>query len=1138
MKFQSFLPSLLATLLLLMIGQPMSAQTPLKPVAAKVLQQTAKYQSAKPLQLLDRAPLQDLRAAGMQDEVTAATLLDFQSDQVKQLLDQREEHIRLQLPVGPGNNMLELWLYRAEILTPDFQLRTSAGNGAVLPYQEGLYYWGIVKGDENSLAAIAISEDEIMGFVSIGADKFVLGRLRERNSRTHVVYKEADLKIQPDFNCGTDDELHYMGKEPTGTPEKNADNCVRMYIEIDNDLVVAQGGVTQATNYVTGAFSQVAILYANEAVNMTVNAIFAWNTADPYSGPGTLDFLNQFQANLNGNFNGDLAHLVGTQGGGGIAYVDVLCNKAYGVGYSAVSLSYSNVPTYSWTVEVLTHEIGHNLGSRHTHACVWNGNNTPIDCCGYNAGYGESSCGNGYSCTIPNPVGGGTIMSYCHLIGGVGINFNNGFGTQPGNLIRDRVYNASCLTNCNASPCNIFTSTNVPVSIPSNQVSTITSVLSIPASGSITDVNVKNLNITHTRINDLIVKVKSPAGTEVTLINQICGGQDNILTNLDDEGSPYSSLPCPPVNNDNYQPLQALSAFDGQNINGTWTLTVQDVLNQDGGSLAAWGLEVCYGNPPAILSAPTVTHPSCGVATGTIVVNASPAAAVEYSINGGVSYQSSATFSGLAPGNYNIVVRLISNPAYLITYSGNPVIINPATSAPAVAAPTITQPSCAVSSGTIAVNASGSGAMEYSINGGVSYQSSATFSGLSPGAYNIVVRLASSPSCSTVYSSNPVLINVPQGSVTFNSTNVPVPIPANLATTVTSTLSIPASGSITDIDVKNLNITHTWINDLIIKVKSPAGTEVTLISQICSNQDNILTNLDDEAAPYNSLPCPPVNNGNYKPLQALSAFDGQNVNGTWTLLVQDVFNEDGGSLNAWGLQVCYDDPPAALLAPTVTQPTCSATTGTIIVNASGSALQYSINGGSSYQSSATFSGLAPGSYNIMARLVSNPAYLISYSGNPVAIVAAQPPSLTAPTVTQPTCAVPTGTIVVNATGNGLLEYSINGGSTYQSSATFSNLATGTYNLRVRLQATPSCVGAYLPGVAISPATGCCALALAIGGNPIASGTYQAAEVITSTGVVANGFDVIFKAGNMVDLASDFEVIIGGIFEVVMVGCVP
>ena len=95
---------------------------------------------------------------------------------------------------------------------------------------------------------------------------------------------------------------------------------------------------------------------------------------------------------------------------------------------------------------VVTHEMGHLIGSRHTHACVWNGNNTAIDGC---EGQTEGSC------SLPGyPSGGGTIMSYCHLQS-VGINFNNGFGTQPGNVIRNTVANANCLTPCGSGPsCN------------------------------------------------------------------------------------------------------------------------------------------------------------------------------------------------------------------------------------------------------------------------------------------------------------------------------------------------------------------------------------------------------------------------------------------------------------------------------------------------------------------------------------------------------------------------------------------------------------------------------------------------------------------------------------------------------------
>jgi subtilisin-like proprotein convertase family protein len=139
------------------------------------------------------------------------------------------------------------------------------------------------------------------------------------------------------------------------------------------------------------------------------------------------------------------------------------------------------------------------------------------------------------------------------------------------------------------------------------------------------------------------------------------------------------------------------------------------------------------------------------------------------------------------------------------------------------------------------------------------------------------------------------------------SPNVPVTIPTS-ASTVTSLLNMPIQGSIQDVNVKTLNINHSWIDDLIISVKSPANTSVTLMSRPCNSENNILTNLDDEASSSN-YPCPPTNNGTYIPFSPLSAVDGQNPLGPWTLEVQDVFAQDGGSIQNWGLEVCYIPAP-------------------------------------------------------------------------------------------------------------------------------------------------------------------------------------------------------------------------------------
>jgi hypothetical protein len=105
-------------------------------------------------------------------------------------------------------------------------------------------------------------------------------------------------------------------------------------------------------------------------------------------------------------YNGDLAHLAALGGSnlGGVAWLDVLCFPSYGYAYSNISASYNTVPTYSWTIEVMTHEMGHNLGSSHTQSCSWPGG--AIDNC-YTT---EGGCPRG-----PAPTNGGTIMSYCHL---------------------------------------------------------------------------------------------------------------------------------------------------------------------------------------------------------------------------------------------------------------------------------------------------------------------------------------------------------------------------------------------------------------------------------------------------------------------------------------------------------------------------------------------------------------------------------------------------------------------------------------------------------------------------------------------------------------------------------------------------
>jgi len=155
----------------------------------------------------------------------------------------------------------------------------------------------------------------------------------------------------------------------------------------------------------------------------------------------------------------------------------------------------------------------------------------------------------------------------------------------------------------------------------------------------------------------------------------------------------------------------------------------------------------------------------------------------------------------------------------------------------------------------------------------------------------------------------------PTGPLTiYPSTDVPKSIPFN--GTVTSTLNIPLAGMITSIEVAGVTITHTFPGDLQVYLKSPAGTEVMLLDHMCAGDDwdatNTGFNLADGAAQMMGETCPP-GHSRYKPAQPLSAFNGQQMQGTWTLRIVDDNDEDNGGLLAWGLAL-----PAGAAEPTYT----------------------------------------------------------------------------------------------------------------------------------------------------------------------------------------------------------------------------
>ncbi len=360
----------------------------------------------------------------------------------------KSEYLRLDIPIEGQNR--ELHLMKANIFSSDFRLEVASAPGMTLQYDKGLHYRGILADTEESLVAISFFEDEISGFIVIDNQHFTIGKIE--NSDKHILYEKNNFNEVFNFECEAISEENPTSNGGESVEKSAMGECIRIHVEADNSLYQTKNSNVNTTyNYVLAIFAQSAILYANENINVTISFLRIWDVASPY---GSADPLTDLNNQGYGKTNGDLVHLLHTFGLSGVAYVNVICRTDINTGVSGLNGSYANVPTFSWDVEVLTHELGHNLGSPHTHACSWNGNGTQIDDCGnrYLAQDGNPNTNPGSCYDADNqilPLGvGGTIMSYCHLVNGVGIDFINGFGQQPGDLIRSRINAAACLMNC------------------------------------------------------------------------------------------------------------------------------------------------------------------------------------------------------------------------------------------------------------------------------------------------------------------------------------------------------------------------------------------------------------------------------------------------------------------------------------------------------------------------------------------------------------------------------------------------------------------------------------------------------------------------------------------------------------------
>ncbi|MBT8187214.1 MAG: proprotein convertase P-domain-containing protein [Croceitalea sp.] len=138
----------------------------------------------------------------------------------------------------------------------------------------------------------------------------------------------------------------------------------------------------------------------------------------------------------------------------------------------------------------------------------------------------------------------------------------------------------------------------------------------------------------------------------------------------------------------------------------------------------------------------------------------------------------------------------------------------------------------------------------------------------------------------------------------FDTDQQPLEISANGMPTLTSVISVAQDFVLFDVNVI-LEISHTYLEDLVISLISPSGTTVVLTSKNCGSLNNLNATFDDAGSPIACSGNPAIS-GVLQPVGSLAAFNGESILGEWTLQIEDTASSDGGSLDAFSLEFCVE----------------------------------------------------------------------------------------------------------------------------------------------------------------------------------------------------------------------------------------
>jgi len=393
----------------------------------------------------------------------------------QQLLEQRPAAVTLTIPVN-GNQSITCELVKFSL----GNLKFTQNNDAVVEnIKLPVTYRGIVAGELNkNTVTLTVNEDYLSLVAAMPGKAIQIAQADENNPSVYRLYNSAQVVFPAalPLQCGT--QKNEVSQTSNGiqlngvmaNPSAFNDKCVNVFVDCFDSLFIKRNSNYQQTvNYVYELFNLVATGFYNDTVNIQVTGVNVWTVPDNFrnstSKLAVYDLGAYWQDNFFGNLciGLDFTTLPIGRGGragdiGRIKAVSTNTCPAYNAADSLSACVYADLNFNGNTlgfptglnvtgpqVLVTMHEIGHQLGSRHTHWCGWKLSSNPdvygaIDSCAAP----EGNCPKG----LPPPPSGGTIMSYCHLDTLEFVNYNKGFGNLPGTAIRNFIDQSACLLLC------------------------------------------------------------------------------------------------------------------------------------------------------------------------------------------------------------------------------------------------------------------------------------------------------------------------------------------------------------------------------------------------------------------------------------------------------------------------------------------------------------------------------------------------------------------------------------------------------------------------------------------------------------------------------------------------------------------